>query len=214
MAKTQMTLSAVETEILKATEAKPRGKKEPEQKYRARLARSVDEWCKAAGSSQAADDRWDGLSAEAQSWMESAATAVNDKTDIPEFPGSEDTSSEDNATQPPEGKEKPMKKSKEKGEKAPKEKVAKAPKEKVAKAKKEKAPKAPRGPGKHSIFRKRVIEGFIKGGGKTKFAPVYDAYVEKVGEAEAITRPSASVVASNTIQTLQILDEMGLLNKS
>lgn len=107
-----------------------------------------------------------------------------------------------------------MKKSKKgsKGEAPESTDGAEAPKKsKKVKTPKEPKVKKPRG-GKHLIFRKTIVSAYLKGGDKLKFTPIYDAYAEKVG-IDAITRPSASVVYSNTVQTLNILDELQALKR-
>lgn len=199
-----LAISAIEKEILDVTGAKPRSRKESDQEYRARMAKAVDSWTKRDNAtSEEADERYDSLSEATQEWVAAAATAINEKKDIPKFPHSKAASAEEPNPAPDSGeKEKVVKKKKGDG-------ATKPSKPKPAK-KADRKPR-PRG-GRHAVFRKQVIESHIRTDGKARFAEVYDAYEKKAGD-EAITRPSASVVFSNTVATLMAADEMGHLKR-
>lgn len=96
-----MATSAIEQEIIKATGFEPR-KNYDRPDYLAAVARHINE---------VEEDVYDGLSAEAQDWFNSAVKAINKKQDLPDFPdlqaNSEDTNEEETSEESTETEEEP-----------------------------------------------------------------------------------------------------------
>src|SRR6478736_5488027 len=85
-----MATSAIETELVKASDFEP-SKKYERQDYLAALARRVNEL---------EEDQYDELSIEAQDWFNAAVRSLNKKQDLPEFPDVEAAAEEPDEEEP------------------------------------------------------------------------------------------------------------------
>ena len=215
MVKTQ----TVEQELLEALEAKPKKASETPQDYRARLIRAANEMD---------EGEWKKLSIGTQRWVNNGVEAIQDKKEIDDFPDSEPTGEEDADA---EEAEKPSKKSRaadpdEDEEEDPKPKAKEGPSpKKVADPEKEgtkekpatKKPPVKRDPEDSDTRPKK------KGGAGRTFRtfliqhpeePIPDLVkrVEKAGYQ--ISLSTVTTIYYETKQTLEILDDLGMLKSA
>ena len=201
--------SAIELELQKATKTNPR-KKEPRQKYLARLIEAVQEL---------KDNEWEELSNEAQVWVNEGAEAIKKNADDPEiedFPDLEDA--EEEADEAPAGDEEETEKAEEEAdEEAPPKKKKKAvvKDDKPAKAAKpEKAEKEK--PEKRSGPKPTGIKVQIKKMVLKKPAISVDEIMERLSK-DGTVKPSKltiSAIRSEFRHSLFVLRDAGVLADS
>ena len=193
---TKTKVHPIEAELVKLTSVE-RKAKESEERFQARLARAVGKLDK---------EVWDGISDEAQLWVNAAAAAMRDKEDVPDFSAeledsedeSEDEESEDEEEEEDEDEsedEEPKKK-----DKAPKsKKEAKPSKEGKSKGK---------GGGRDltSTFRRMAVEHPDLG---------KDEIMERMAKKGLeISNATAQTILFHTRQTLKALEAAGFTVKA